>query len=258
MRRTPHRRAVATGAVVAMAAMLTVSVQAGAGTAATPRPGQVHAQPDPGALPAKLTPAQRAELLRAARAGAAETARQLKLGPKEKLVVRDVVKDVSGSLHTRYERTYAGLPVLGGGLVVHKADGKVRGVTKAVRSQLDVPTTTAKVKPATAEQKALKASQAQGAEKSDAQEPRKVVWVADGKPLLAYETVVGGVQEDGTTPNELHVVTDATTGEKLAEWQGVHEGTGNSMYSGQVTLGTAPSYTLTDTTRGNHKTYNLN
>ncbi|GCD42894.1 M4 family metallopeptidase [Streptomyces paromomycinus] len=259
MRRTPHRRAVATGAVVAMAAMLTVTVQAGAGTAAAPRPGQVTAQPDPGALPAKLTPAQRAELLREARATTAETAKQLKLGPKEKLVVKDVLKDVNGSVHTRYERTYAGLPVLGGGLVVHEApNGKLRGVTKAVRSQLDVPTTTAKLAPAAAEDKALKASKAQGAKKSDAREPRKVIWVADGKPTLAYETVVGGVQDDGTTPSELHVITNATTGEKLSEWQGVQEGTGNSMYSGQVTLGTAPSYTLTDTTRGNHKTYNLN
>ncbi|MCE0446525.1 hypothetical protein LT493_23385 [Streptomyces tricolor] len=39
--------------------------------------------------------------------------------PREKLVVRDVVKDADGTLHTRYERTYDGLPVLGGDLVVH-------------------------------------------------------------------------------------------------------------------------------------------
>ena len=35
-------------------------------------------------------------------------------------------------MHTRYERTYAGLPVLGGDLVVHDAKaGATESVTKA-------------------------------------------------------------------------------------------------------------------------------
>ncbi len=86
-----------------------------------------------------------------------------------------------------------------------------------------------------------------------------MIWAAEGTPVLAYETVVGGLQEDGT-PNELHVITDATTGEKLHEWQAVHTGTGKSLYSGTVTLGTYKSgstYQLYDTSRGGHKTYNL-
>ncbi|MFJ8670565.1 M4 family metallopeptidase [Streptomyces sp. NPDC093589] len=259
MRRTPHRRAVATGALVAVTAMLAVGVQAGTGTAAAPRPGTTHATPDPGALPAKLSPSQRAELIRKAGATTAATAQRLGLGAKEKLVVKDVAKDADGSTHTRYERTYDGLPVLGGDLVVHESKaGTLRGVTKAVRSQLKVAGTTAKIKPAAAEAKALKSAQAQGSKKTEADKaPRKVVWVADGKPVLAYETVVGGLQKDGT-PNELHVITDATTGAKIFEYQGIENGTGNSEYSGKVTLGTAPSYTLTDTGRGNHKTYNLN
>ncbi|MGW1374563.1 M4 family metallopeptidase [Streptomyces sp. NPDC002446] len=259
MRRTPHRRAVATGALVAVTAMLAVGVQAGTGTAAAPRPGTAHAAPDPGALPAKLSPSQRAELIRAAATTTAETARQLKLGAKERLVVKDVSKDVDGTVHTRYERTYDGLPVLGGDLVVHESrGGALQGVTKAVRSQLKVTGTTAAIKPAAAEAKAVKSAQAQGSKKTEAAKaPRKVVWVADGKPVLAYETVVGGLQHDGT-PNELHVITDATTGAKIFEYQGIENGTGNSQYSGKVTLGTAPSYTLTDTGRGNHKTYNLN
>ncbi|MFG2893159.1 M4 family metallopeptidase [Streptomyces sp. NPDC048248] len=259
MRRTPHGRAVATGALVAATAMLAVGVQAGTGTAAAPRPGTTHAAPDPGAVPAKLSPSQRAELIREAGATTAETARKLDLGAKEKLVVKDVSKDVDGTTHTRYERTYDGLPVLGGDLVVHESKaGALKGVTKAVRSQLKVAGTTAKIKAATAEAKAVKSAQAQGSKKTEAAKaPRKVVWVADGKPVLAYETVVGGLQHDGT-PNELHVITDATTGTKIFEYQGIENGTGNSQYSGKVTLGTAPSYTLTDTGRGNHKTYNLN
>ena len=46
--------------------------------------------------------------------------------------------------------------------------------------------------------------------------------------------MVGGLQEDGT-PSELHVITDAATGKKLYEYQGIETGTGNSQYSGTVT-----------------------
>ena len=77
---------------------------------------------------------------------------------------------------------------------------------------------------------------------------------------IAAGPVVGGLQEDGT-PNELHVITDAATGAKLYEYQGIETGTGNTMYSGTVTLGTTQSgstYNLTDGARGGHKTYNLN
>ncbi|MYZ12951.1 peptidase M4, partial [Streptomyces sp. SID337] len=164
--------------------------------------------------------------------------------------------------HTRYERTYDGLPVLGGDLVVDTAkSGKTEGVTKAVKTQLKGVDTSADIKASAAEKQALGAARAEGSKKTDADRaPRKVVWMAKGAPTLAYETVVGGLQHDGT-PNELHVITDAATGKKLFQWQGIENGTGNTQYSGQVTLGTAQSgsnYTLTDTGRGNHKTYNLN
>ncbi|MEU6484272.1 M4 family metallopeptidase [Streptomyces sp. NPDC046887] len=265
MRPTPSRRATATGALIAAAAMLAVGVQTGSATAEAPQAApkaQVAGNADPGALPAVLSPAQRAALLKAADAGKAETAKELKLGAQEKLVVRDVVQDRDGTTHTRYERTYAGLPVLGGDLVVSETKaGRTEGVSKASRAELKNVDTTADIAPAAAEKQAVGAAKAEGSKAKEAtQAPRKVVWLAQGKPVLAYETVVGGLQHDGT-PNELHVVTDAATGAKLFEWQGVHEGTGNTQYSGQVTLGTSgsgSSFNLTDTGRGNHKTYNLN
>ncbi|WP_351223247.1 M4 family metallopeptidase [Streptomyces sp. NPDC002133] len=266
MRPTPRRRrrATATGALLAAAAMLAVGVQSGSATAADDAPAaapkkQAATAADPGALPAQLSPAQRAELIREANATKAATAAELGLGAQEKLVVRDVVQDRDGTTHTRYERTYAGLPVLGGDLVVAETKaGSTESVTKASPAALENVDTSADVAPAAAEQQAVAAARAEGSKKSAADRaPRKVVWMAQGKPMLAYETVVGGLQHDGT-PNELHVVTDATTGKKLYEWQAIHNGTGNTMYSGQVTLGTAPSYTLTDTGRGNHRTYNLN
>ncbi|MFJ6809440.1 M4 family metallopeptidase [Streptomyces anulatus] len=268
MRSTPSRRATATGALIAAAALIAVAIPSGAATA-TSAPssaplGGITAgtKADPGALPAKLSPAQRAELLSEANATKAATAKELGLGSTEKLVVRDVAQDRDGTTHTRYERTLGGLPVLGGDLVVKaSAAGATEGVSKASKAtsaQLKAVGLTADVAPAAAEKQALGAAKAEGSKAKKAGEaPRKVVWLGSGSPQLAYETVVGGLQHDGT-PNELHVVTDAASGEKLYEWQAVHNGTGNTQYNGQVTLGTAPSYTLTDTTRGNHKTYNLN
>ncbi|MFB9483678.1 M4 family metallopeptidase, partial [Streptomyces filamentosus] len=263
MRTTPSRRATATGALIAAAAMIAVGVQTGAASAdtfaAAPR-AQSAGKANPGKLPADLSPAQRTALIKAADADKAETAKELGLGAQEKLVVRDVVQDRDGTTHTRYERTYAGLPVLGGDLIVAESKaGATTGVTKSSRAELKNVDLSADIAPAAAEKQALGLAAAEGSKKTAADRaPRKVVWMAQsGAPVLAYETVVGGLQHDGT-PNELHVVTDATSGAKLYEWQAVETGIGNTQYSGQVTLGTAPSYTLTDTGRGNHKTYNLN
>ncbi|MFF8593324.1 M4 family metallopeptidase [Streptomyces sp. NPDC015220] len=213
------------------------------------------------AAPTTLSAAARTSLLQQAQAGAAETAQQIGLGAKEKLVVRDVVRDVDGTVHTRYERTYAGLPVLGGDLIVHTSKaGKAEGVTKATKATIKVASLTPKVAPAKAEKQALGLAKDAGSAQTTADRaPRKVVWAGNGTPVLAYETVVGGLQDDGT-PNELHVITDAATGKKLYEYQGIETGTGKTLYSGTVTLSTTLSgstYQLYDTTRGGHKTYNL-
>ncbi|KUO05720.1 M4 family metallopeptidase [Streptomyces sp. DSM 15324] len=258
-RRTPHAavRKTAAVALIGVSALIAAAVQSGAATAAPER------APKPtGAESVKLTPAQRAELIRTADAGKAATADELGLGAQEALVVRDVVKDADGTLHTRYERTYAGLPVLGGDLIVDTTkSGATKAVRKATGATIKVASLTPTVTAAKAEKQALTLAKADGAARAATDRaPRKVIWAANGTPVLAYETVVGGLQEDGT-PNELHVITDAATGKKLYEYQGIETGTGNTMYSGTVTLGTTQSgstYNLTDAARGNHKTYNLN
>ncbi|MFH9676793.1 M4 family metallopeptidase [Streptomyces sp. NPDC017405] len=258
-RRHPAHRRTAAVALAGVTALIAAAVQAGAATAAPAQPragqtGSAHA-----AL--RLSPSQRAELMRDADAGKAAAARAIGLGGQEKLVVKDVVKDGDGTLHTRYERTYAGLPVLGGDLVVTTArSGKTMEVVRATNATLKVPGLTPAVPAAAAERQAVRRAEALGGTRTAADSVRKVIWAATGKPALAYETVVGGLQEDGT-PNRLHVVTDAATGKKLHEYQGIETGTGNTQYSGQVALTTTQSgsaYTLTDGARGGHKTYNLN
>ncbi|MCK7626694.1 M4 family metallopeptidase [Streptomyces sp. RS10V-4] len=255
---TPHisRKTRVTGTAVAAAALLVAGITAAGTAGASPAPAAPH-----GGAPLALSTSHRAELLHDASAATARTAKELGLGAQEKLVVKDVVKDADGTVHTRYDRTYAGLPVLGGDLVVHTAKGgAVKGVTKAAKADVKVASTTAKIAPRTAALAAEStATRSLGAKKVTAPAPRKVIWAAKGTPVLAYETVVGGVQKDGT-PNQLHVITDANTGKKLFQYQGIETGVGNSEYSGKVDLTTkkgGSGYELTDDSRGGHSTFDL-
>ena len=253
-----HKRTtLAIATAVAAGALLATGVSTGA--SAQP----AAAKPAPlAAAPQLLSNSARAALVQEKQAAAPETAQQIGLGTKEKLVVKDVVKDVDGTLHTRYERTYAGLPVLGGDLVVHTSPaGKTEGVTKAHAAAIKVSTVTPKISTAKAEKQALTIAKAAGSDKTAADGARKVIWAGGATPVLAYETIVGGFQDDGT-PNQLHVITDAATGKKLFEYQGIENatGTGKTLYSGTVSLTTTLSgttYSLTDASRGSHKTYNL-
>ncbi|ANP55838.1 Zn-dependent metalloprotease [Streptomyces griseochromogenes] len=249
--RTSRKTAVRAAALVGSAAMVVLALQNGAATAAP-----THT---PGAAALPLSASARATALASAQHNAGAAARELGLGAKEKLVVRDVVKDADGTVHTRYERTYAGLPVLGGDLVTHVAkNGSLKGVDKAAKARISVPTTAAAVSPASAKKTALKASDSA---RATAATSRKVIWATGSKPVLAYESVVKGVQHDGT-PSELHVITDAQTGKKIYSYEAIDTGTGTSRYSGTVTLGTTASasggYDLVDGGRGGHKTYDLN
>ncbi|MFF8617279.1 M4 family metallopeptidase [Streptomyces sp. NPDC015350] len=238
---TPHMNTRRAAALAAVAAMVVVGVQTGSANA-SPDNGTDGPSATRSAVPFGANKAsQRTAAIKSAQSEASSAAESLGLGGKEKLIVRDVIKDADGTVHTRYERTYAGLPVLGGDLVTHTAaGGKLKGVTKATEARIAVPSTTAKIKTAAA--------------------ARKVVWASDGKPVLALETVKKGVQKDGT-PSRMHIITDANTGKELRRFEAIETGVGHSQYSGDVdltTTGSGSGFELTDGERGGHKTYDLN
>ncbi|MDT0467511.1 M4 family metallopeptidase [Streptomyces gibsoniae] len=253
-----QRTTLAIATAVAAGALLTT----GLSTGASAQTGSAAAKAPLAAAPTALSASARGSLVKEAQANASETARQIGLGTKEKLVVKDVVRDVDGTVHTRYERTYAGLPVLGGDLVVHTSKaGRTEGVTRATKSAIKVASLKPQITAAKAEKQAVTTARSLGSAKSAADGARKVIWAGSGKPVLAYETIVGGLQDDGT-PNQLHVITDAATGKELFRYQGIENatGTGKTLYSGTVSLTTTQSgstYNLTDASRGSHKTYNL-
>ncbi|WP_245970787.1 M4 family metallopeptidase [Streptomyces rishiriensis] len=259
---TLRRRRATALALTAIGTLLAMGAPTGAATAAPADsgPSRITATPRAGAAAKPLSPARRASLIKAAQTAAGATAQRLALGTQEKLLVKDVVQDADGTTHTRYERTYAGLPVLGGDLVVHAAGGRTT-VSRATGATLEVPSLTPKLAASSATGKALAA--AKGADVTGAateRAPRLVIWAAAGKPVLAWETVVHGVQDDGT-PSELQVVTDATTGKPILAAEKVHTGTGTGQYVGTVPVGSTQSgstYQLTDPDRAGHKTYDLN
>ncbi|MFE2430897.1 M4 family metallopeptidase [Streptomyces sp. NPDC059373] len=204
---------------------------------------------------------------------AADVAASLGLGAQEKLTVKDVVVDTDGTRHLRYDRTYAGLPVLGGDLVVHETkNGTTKSVTRATTKAIKPATTTPAVSVADTEaaatgtvEKLLKTPMAKGEEPlksvGKAGTPEKVIWAVSGTPRLAYRTVVTGTQDDGT-PSKVNVITDAATGKVIQRYEGIETitGTGNGVRVGSVTLNTTQSgstYSLKDASRGGIYTTNL-
>ncbi|MFJ6893123.1 M4 family metallopeptidase [Streptomyces hokutonensis] len=260
-----HPRYTAALVLTAVGTLLAAGMQTGAASAVPGgghSPAKILATPRAGAAPATLTPAKHAALLKSAGAAVRSTAKNLGLGAEEKLVVKDVTQDADGTTHTRYERTYAGLPVLGGDLVVHAKSGHLT-VTKAAKADLKLADITPNVTSATVKAKALVAAAKKGGEQAKLDgAPRLVVWAAGAKPVLAWEAVVGGFQDDGT-PSELHVITDADSGKPVFQYQGIETGTGTGQFNGSVPLSTTldpatSTYQLVDGDRAGHKTYDLN
>ncbi|MGP4085817.1 M4 family metallopeptidase [Streptomyces sp. KR55] len=243
-------------ATVTMATLI-ASVLPLASASAQDEPQGTVASPVSGARLVPLSPTQHSQLLKAAAGTSAGMAQSLNLGDQEKLIPKDVIKDADGTVHTRYERTFAGLPVLGGDLVVHqRADA--RTVTKASDARLTVPTTKPTVTTATARESALDiAAQEKTRKAAVDRAPRLVVWMATNSPALAWETVVTGVQKDGT-PSRLQVVTDAKTGKQLSSVEQIHSGTGAGQHNGTVQIDSIHNgdvFDMVDAARGNHGTY---
>ncbi|MGW2544564.1 M4 family metallopeptidase [Kitasatospora sp. NPDC001574] len=256
------KRKLAAGAVLSATALLTGVIQVSTAAQATPTPS------------AQAQAAQhRADLIALAGGQSGPLAGALALGGQETLVVKDAIVDANGTRHLRYDRTFAGLPVLGGDLVVHQApDGAVKAVDKAVAAQISVPSLTPGIPADQAASQATGAARstvgiAADKDESPVTEVRRagaaqlVVWAADGNPRLAYRTTVEGLRADGTPSSRL-LVTDAATGQVLSSHEQVQtaSGTGTGVFVGSVPLTTSTAsggYSLKDASRGGQSTSDL-
>ena len=168
--------------------------------------------------------------------------------------------DASGATHTRYTRTYHGLRVYGGDFVVHAApNGAVAGTSVGLTAPLTL-STTAKVGSAAAQAGARKTF---SGTLTSVGAPELFVDASSGQGRLAWETVASGWKADRQTPSKLHVITDASTGKVIGSYDEIESvaGTGNSVYSGTVSIDTTLSgstYSMVDPSHGNGRTCDMN
>lgn len=176
----------------------------------------------------------------AERAQAPATAQALGLDSREGLVVRDVVRDPDGTTYTRYDRTFSGLKVIGGDLIVARA---ANGATKDVQWGRGKSVAVAVSKPSLplASAQAAADSRLGGVTKKGSSTSALVVFVTEQGPRLAYDMLTTGYASD-QTESRLHVFVDAHSGAVLDSWDEVNQaGDDNGVWDRQVNLTTTLS-----------------
>lgn len=201
--------------------------------------------------PADATPGESPQRTRAEVAIAAAKAHPgvTRYGAGQEFEAVATIVDADGGSHVRLHRTYRGLEVLGGDLVVHRGKGGTwRGTSQTLRKGLTMTVTPSAT-----------AARLAGATKADAR--RLVVDATGATPRLAFEVLTSGVQHDGT-PSRLATYLDARTGRTIRTEEQIQtvDGNGQSLYGGSVPLRLTQSgstFQLRDPTRGNTYTTDM-
>ena len=228
-------------------ALASAIVLAGGGLAATATTASAAPPVTPGSL------------IAAAGRALAQHPAAVKTSPQDAYQVYSSKTDAAGRGVVRYTRTYHGLRVYGGDLVVRTdAKGAYTGSSVSLRAPLSLGTT-----PAVTAAKARRTATAAFTGKvTSTDTPELFVDASRGPGVLSWETVVSGRRPDGQTPSRLHVISDARTGTVTGSYDEIETvaGTGNSIYAGQVAVETTLSgdtYGLTDPVRGNGYTCDM-
>ncbi|GLW35898.1 M4 family metallopeptidase [Actinoplanes regularis] len=184
----------------------------------------------------------------------------IKASPRDAYHVYSSKTDAAGRGTVRYTRTYDGLRVYGGDLIIRTdAAGTYTGSSVGLTEALSLSTT-----PKVTAAKARKTAPAAFTGKvTGTAAPKLFVDASRGTGVLSWDTVVSGWLPDGQTPSRLHVLTDARTGEVTGSYDEIESvaGTGTGIYSGPVAIETTLSgstYSLTDPVRGGGTTCDMN
>jgi Zn-dependent metalloprotease len=192
----------------------------------------------------------------------------------DRFVTRSVIVDKNGTEHVRFDRTYRGLPVIGGDVVVHSRGGQFKSasLTLKTRGRPDVAPTFS------SERAIVEAGARFGTGFNGVPTSRLVVYARGANPKLAHEVVFSGFKAD-QTPTDMHYIVDAHSGRVLDKWDAIETGkpggggssttcttsstgTGRSLFSGNVAINTSGcsngTYQMKDLTRGGGYTTDLN
>ena len=133
----------------------------------------------------------------------------------------------AGLQYVPYDRTYKGLPVVGGDfVVVTDSAGRMKDASVAQQQTIGNLSLTPTVAKAAAEATARTAMPTV----SSVGDTHQVVYALDTTPRLAWETTVAGTDAEG--PSRLTVDVDATTGTVLHTQEHVLYGTGTAAWNG--------------------------
>jgi Zn-dependent metalloprotease len=161
---------------------------------------------------------------------------------------RDVIVDADGTEHVRFDRTYAGLPVIGGDVVVHSRGATLRPASSTLAARIDVST-----RPTLSRADAIVAAGAQfGADFDGMPDATLVVYARGRAPArLAWQVRLQNADA------EMTYIVGAHDGRLLDRWSNRQDlaanGTAKTLYSGQVafaTNSTATGFEMRDPTRG--------
>ena len=184
----------------------------------------------------------------------AQTAAALGLAGGEELKVRDVIKDADGTEHVRYNRTYNGLRVVGGDLIVERKRDAIKSV--------DLQARRGKVGVAVHQADAVAGGRAgQGHEvaglKASSNKGTLVVFAATGKPVLAYEVVTSASRPTRRRPccTRSSTPSPAPSSPRTTRSRPVPATRSTPARSASARRG---SYSMTDPSRGGNFTTDLN
>ena len=202
------------------------------------------------------------DLARSALSAVRAHPRAVRSGDQQAFTVTSVLVDPDGTSHVRMTRSYRGLPVLGGDLVVHRGPaGAWKGRSQTLTHDLSLGVTPAVTESAAAAAALAPSRVNRSVTGERASSSRLVVDATGTAPRLAYEVLTGGTQKDGT-PSRLASYVDARTGKVVRTEQQIQtvDGLGQSLYGGTVPLQltlSGSTYQLKDPTRGNTYTTDL-
>lgn len=187
-----------------------------------------------------------------------ERATQRAIGNVDEFEIQKVEIDDLKMAHTRVRQTVGGVPVWEGEAIVHlRSDGALSTITDDLKEGIAVNTT-----PNFSEKQAYRfaVNMYQGkARETDSPIITLFVYRGEDRDHLAYRVETPRI--DGSAGTSAPVVfVDAHTGEKVFEYDNLQTGTGSSLYSGTVTIGTSQSganFYMEDTTR-RQGTFNMN
>lgn len=187
-----------------------------------------------------------------------DRAAQRAIGNPDDYTVKRVEIDELRMAHTHVQQVIGGVRVWEGEAIVHlKPDGELSLITDALKDGIAIET-----KPnLTAGDALFAAKRMYGGSRFITEEPTVELYVYRGESRdhLAYRVEMPRL--DGTEETAIPVIfVDAHTGEKVFEYNNLQTGSGNSLYSGTVTIDTSSSgstFYMEDLTR-RMGTFNMN